>query len=236
MMSEKHILKRDGQRDMAVSGRMIAEASSFREGSMKWTELRLYRTDTGKYVIARDRLTKLQSRGEKNVHEAAVCPTAEDVLEWLEKSGSVADQPKRLGPLGKDLLEKAAAEDQDLEKILHAASEGELSVRLLRPEDAERVRAFLVELSGHPVHVGHVRAFPGPPDNYWVTAAIPMGKHISFIEDAARWIGALSVELEIPIWCEISNTRGVFLDGDDRLKVDYLLERGSFQRLPIRPS
>jgi hypothetical protein len=44
---------RDGARIMAFDGVCIAKVSSRRPSSPRWTELELYRTDTGKYVLAK---------------------------------------------------------------------------------------------------------------------------------------------------------------------------------------
>lgn len=44
---------RDGARIMAFDGTCIATVSSRRPSSPRWTELELYRTDTGKYVLSK---------------------------------------------------------------------------------------------------------------------------------------------------------------------------------------
>jgi hypothetical protein len=42
----------DGRRTLRVEGELLAEASSRTGGALRWTELRLFKTASGRYVLA----------------------------------------------------------------------------------------------------------------------------------------------------------------------------------------
>lgn len=44
---------KDGARSLKFSGKKLADSSSWREGSNRWIEFELYRTDSGSFILAR---------------------------------------------------------------------------------------------------------------------------------------------------------------------------------------
>lgn len=50
MTPNRFTLQRPGDVDLTFEGELLAEESSFEEGNDYWTEVRIYRTSTGRYV------------------------------------------------------------------------------------------------------------------------------------------------------------------------------------------
>jgi hypothetical protein len=44
---------KDGSRTLKFSGQLLGESSSYRGDSYRWIEFKLYRTETGKYILSR---------------------------------------------------------------------------------------------------------------------------------------------------------------------------------------
>jgi len=44
---------KDGSRILQFSGHLLGESSSWRRGSVRWIEFKLYRTENGKYILSR---------------------------------------------------------------------------------------------------------------------------------------------------------------------------------------
>jgi hypothetical protein len=44
---------KDGSRTLQFSGKLLGESSSWRDGSLRWIEFKLYRTENGKYILSR---------------------------------------------------------------------------------------------------------------------------------------------------------------------------------------
>jgi hypothetical protein len=57
---------RDGARTLQFDGSLLGESSSFRRGSTRWIEFRLYRTESGSYILSRV--------GVSLVFHGAACP------------------------------------------------------------------------------------------------------------------------------------------------------------------
>lgn len=80
----KHTVERDGERDLRFEGKLLAGASD-REHSgprnTRWTEIKIYKTAGGQYVVAIVGRTLWQD--EFDTHDAIVCKTAGDVLAAL---------------------------------------------------------------------------------------------------------------------------------------------------------
>lgn len=81
-------VERDGERPIRFAGKLIAKASS-REHSgpqnTRWTEIRIYRTARGKYVVAIVDRTIWQ--GETDRHSAHICASHEEVIAALTQDG-----------------------------------------------------------------------------------------------------------------------------------------------------
>jgi hypothetical protein len=57
---------KDGSRTLQFNGSLLAESSSFRRGSTRWIEFKLYKTESGSYILSRI--------GVSLVFHAPVCP------------------------------------------------------------------------------------------------------------------------------------------------------------------
>ncbi len=113
-MSEtgKFKLWRDGQKDLEFEGVELASVdnrSHQGEKESRWTELALYRTRGGKYVLHRKDRTCWQ--GEEDSETAEVFDTVSDLVDEITEEGGV-------GNLYKELIEEAAKEDDALDDVL----------------------------------------------------------------------------------------------------------------------
>jgi hypothetical protein len=57
---------KDGSRTLQFSGRLLGESSSWRRGSTRWIEFKLYKTENGSYILSRV--------GVSLVFHGAACP------------------------------------------------------------------------------------------------------------------------------------------------------------------
>jgi len=57
---------KDGARTLQFSGKLLGESSSYRPNSNRWIEFRLYRTQSGSYVLSRI--------GVSLIYHGAACP------------------------------------------------------------------------------------------------------------------------------------------------------------------
>lgn len=57
---------KDGSRTLQFSGRLLGESSSWRRGSNRWIEFKLYKTENGSYVLSRI--------GVSLIYHGAACP------------------------------------------------------------------------------------------------------------------------------------------------------------------
>jgi DNA transposition AAA+ family ATPase len=112
---ETHTIKRDGDLDLQVSGVLLADVSGQTPTSTKWTELALFRSAAGRYILAREKvktrapLDPAKGTTMRATHEAVVLPDVAALLEELRASSG-----GRLGRLDKELLTAAAAKDPDI--------------------------------------------------------------------------------------------------------------------------
>lgn len=98
---KQYNLTRDGERDLRFTGRILADVSShsYRGDSQnRWTELALYQTKAGKYVV--QSVGRTIWEGENNRYSATVCDDTEKVIETLTIEGY-------LSALAKELLDEA---------------------------------------------------------------------------------------------------------------------------------
>jgi hypothetical protein len=77
-----------------------------RQEQDRWTDIRVYRTDTGSYVVEQV-LRTLWQKGNAVWYQGELCPTPQDVYRAL--AGLEAEP--LLGSLEKDLLCQLAAQD-----------------------------------------------------------------------------------------------------------------------------
>jgi hypothetical protein len=83
-----YTVKRDGDRDLKFTGDIIADVSSHSyqgPNQNRWTEITVYRTKGGKYVVSSIGRTCWQ--GEHDRHDATLCDTPEAVLDALRQDG-----------------------------------------------------------------------------------------------------------------------------------------------------
>ena len=114
-MPEYHI-RRDGQQYLVFSGHVVAEASNrSRHGHEqdRWTDIRVYRTDTGSYVVEQV-LRSLWQKGDAVWYQGDLCPTPQEVFRALV---GVEAEPL-LGDLEKDLLHQLATQDPHFAELL----------------------------------------------------------------------------------------------------------------------
>lgn len=57
---------KDGSRTLQFEGRLLGESTSYRRGSTRWIEFKLYKTESGSYVLSRV--------GASLVYHGAACP------------------------------------------------------------------------------------------------------------------------------------------------------------------
>ena len=69
---------KDGSRTLQFNGRLLGESSSWRRGSTRWIEFKLYKTENGSYILSRV--------GVSIVFHSAICPL---VKRYGLKEGSV---------------------------------------------------------------------------------------------------------------------------------------------------
>ncbi len=103
--TKSYTVERDGERDLMFMGVMLAEASSWRcngPSQNRWTEIAVYQTSAGKYVVAIVGRTIWQ--GEHDRHEAHVCATPGEVVDAMRQDGC-------LSRLAKEVLDELAAVD-----------------------------------------------------------------------------------------------------------------------------
>ena len=51
---ESYVVRRDGEKDLRFTGELLADASSHEHSgsnSNRWTEMTVYKTESGKYVV-----------------------------------------------------------------------------------------------------------------------------------------------------------------------------------------
>ena len=100
---EKVIIKRDGLPPIAFTGEVIGSGSNSIQGgnrANRWTEVEIYRTKGGRFVVTLSRFTCWQ--GESDRHSAKSCATAAEVIDWLKEGES------ELGSVSQEAVEDAA--------------------------------------------------------------------------------------------------------------------------------
>ena len=113
----KHFtVTRDGKKDLTFAGVLIGSGSDHEHQgpqNSRWSEIDIYRTDSGKYIVAQVYRTRWQ--GEEDSHRAEVCESAAavlELLEWEDEEGNGG-----LSNLAKEALEAAAENDTAFEGI-----------------------------------------------------------------------------------------------------------------------
>ena len=105
------IIERDGQKDLKFKGKKLASASGrwvAGQEQTRWTEIAVYETESGRYVVTRNHYTLWQ--GEENSYGAEICETQEQVM--TELMGDDLDGGYILSDLAKEVLNELAQEDE----------------------------------------------------------------------------------------------------------------------------
>ena len=117
MTNSKHFtVTRDGKKDLSFTGVLIGSGSDHEHQgpqNTRWSEIDMYRTDSGKYVVAQ--VYRTQWQGEEGSRRAEVVGSPAEVLEllsWEDEEGN-----NSLSNLAKEALEAAAENDSAFEGI-----------------------------------------------------------------------------------------------------------------------
>ncbi len=111
---------RDGARKIEFTGVLLAETSSATPRKNRWSELRVYRTDGGNYIVERNGRTR--NKGERDYLHAYVCETAAAVVETLyTKDREGAWYFTRMADC---VLTVAGRHDHDIEEAYHTEDVG----------------------------------------------------------------------------------------------------------------
>ena len=103
-------IRRDGDRDLEFEGVELG-SGSMKTGTGRGTDVHIYRTTGGRYVVAVRAWTQWQ--GEHDSHRAGVCDNAAEVISWL-----IEDAGGQLGRASKEALEAASLEDEGIAGVL----------------------------------------------------------------------------------------------------------------------
>jgi hypothetical protein len=102
-------LRNDSGRDVKFAGYVMADVTSHSNqgpSQNRWTEISIYRTRGGKYIVQIVGLTCYQ--GESNRYEVTVCATEDEVVKALEGGEG------QLGWLAKDALDEAGIDHEQV--------------------------------------------------------------------------------------------------------------------------
>jgi EXLDI family protein len=110
---EEFNLKNDSGKNVRFTGELIGKGGGRWQNGReqnRWTVLKLYRTEKGKFVLHKEYITQWQ--GESCSDKVSVFSTAQEVYDHL------LDEDDQLGRVDKELLEDAAKHDSDFENVL----------------------------------------------------------------------------------------------------------------------
>lgn len=102
-------LQRNGDIDLVFEGELLAERSTHEEGAQRWAELRIWRTDSGKYVT--QRLGKTTIPGEVDKIHVRILLDPSKVAEALRSKQGGAEF---MSHLARHALDEAAEKDPAL--------------------------------------------------------------------------------------------------------------------------
>lgn len=107
------IVERGGAKDLKFKGKVLASASSRRvagKEQTRWTEITVYQTESGRYVVAREHITLWQ--GELNGYSAEICETPEEVVAELTSENAEGEY---FSGLAKEILSDLTQESKEFE-------------------------------------------------------------------------------------------------------------------------
>ena len=109
-------LERTGGKNVRFKGELLASASGRWFNGVeqtRWTDYDLYKTDTGKYVVAISSITCWQ--GESDRYQVEVCSTPEEVYNFLTDSDGYG---YCFSDLAKEVLQEAVDKEPEFELVL----------------------------------------------------------------------------------------------------------------------
>jgi hypothetical protein len=112
-MTTSFTLARQNDVPLEFEGELLAEVTSERQGSTRWTELKLYRSNTKKYVIETIGMSKVP--GDDIRRNGRVADNAHDIKRALRRRDAVA----YLTHMALDLLSIAAQKDEAIAASLN---------------------------------------------------------------------------------------------------------------------
>lgn len=109
MTYRKVRLRRAGNVDLVFQGVLLADETSREEGSQRWAEVRIWRTDSGKYVVQRIGRSTVAGEVDKITTRVVVDP---DRLSEVLRSRSAGQE--FMSNIARAALAAAAATDPDI--------------------------------------------------------------------------------------------------------------------------
>jgi EXLDI family protein len=103
-------IRRDGERALAFSGRIIGQADDKNHNSTRWTTVTIYRTASGRVVAKVEYRTQWQ--GESDHVRADSFATAAGAIGYLRNSGDY-DIEGYLSPAAQEAIEDASKNDEE---------------------------------------------------------------------------------------------------------------------------
>lgn len=105
-------ISRKGDVDLAFDGECLVDASSKKEGAKYWTEIRIYRTDSGFYVAEMVGKSALGDPDRRNVTVVDKPADLRDALKRRRRAqGEPSALPVYLTDFARDALQAAARVD-----------------------------------------------------------------------------------------------------------------------------
>jgi len=108
-----HLVPRDGDIDLELNGERLAFSSSAERGKPRWFELTIYRSGSGRWVVAGAGRTTMPDEVDR--FWARVCTSPAEVLEALYRRG---EGGRYLTHTAREALEDAAERDVALRTVL----------------------------------------------------------------------------------------------------------------------
>jgi hypothetical protein len=105
-------IPRNGDVDLSFTGTLLVERSSHKEGADYWTEIRVWRTDSGKYVAEMVGKSALGDPDRRNVTVVDDPAELRDALKRRRRgAGEASAKPMYLTDFARDALALAARVD-----------------------------------------------------------------------------------------------------------------------------
>lgn len=108
----EYVVLRDGESELIFNGVELARVDSENPTKKYWTELAIFRTAAGKYVI--ERIGRARSANKRDWFGARVVDTAEEVIDAMRDP----KRDNRLNSLAISCLDQASEFDEDLDAVL----------------------------------------------------------------------------------------------------------------------